>query len=108
MVLLCIFFFSWIINIPFKSIIISIFSGHGLRRRSMSIRIGSNEANEGKMKMETAVATLATTTSTTSEASGEAEVSSTISSDDEIAVGEGHSGLKYEKKLQYRYGISFG
>ena len=74
----------------------------------MSIRIGSNEANEGKMKMETAVATLATTTSTTSEASGEAEVSSTISSDDEIAVGEGHSGLKYEKKLQYRYGISFG
>ena len=49
--------------------------------------------------METAVATLATTTSTTSEASGEAEVSSTISSDDEIAVGEGHSGLKYEKKI---------
>ena len=62
----------------------------------MSIRIGSNEANEGKMKMETAVATLATTT-TTSEGSGEAEVSSTISSDDEIAVGEGHSGQKYEK-----------
>ena len=65
----------------------------------MSIRIGSNEANEGKMKMETAVATLATTTSTTSEASGEAEVSSTISSDDKIAVGEGLSGLKYEKKI---------
>ena len=62
----------------------------------MSIRIGSNEANEGKMKMETAVATA--TTTTTSEAAGEAEVSSTISSDDEIAGGEGHSGLKYEKK----------
>ena len=62
----------------------------------MSIRIGSNEANEGKMKMETAVAT-ATATTTTSEATGEAEVSSTISSDDEIAGGEGHSGLKYEK-----------
>ena len=88
---------DWIINIPNLLLSNLFFSGHGLRRRSMSIRIGSNEANEGKMKMETAVATLATTT-TTSEASGEAEVSSTISSDDEIAVGEGHSGLKYEKK----------
>ena len=87
---------DWIINIPNLLLLNLFFSGHGLRRRSMSIRIGSNEANEGKMKMETAVATLATTT-TTSEASGEAEVSSTISSDDEIAVGEGHSGQKYEK-----------